>query len=112
MVIRPYGYAIWESIQSWLDGAFKETGHENAYFPQLIPYSFISKVCVCVGGRGGLVFKCWYRLSGLLLGRVRSARFGRYRLGVGGACTLLGGLRLQAPCPNPSLVCPLLLLFC
>lgn len=44
MVIRPYGYAIWESVQSWLDAAFKETGHQNAYFPQLIPYSFIAKV--------------------------------------------------------------------
>jgi prolyl-tRNA synthetase len=49
MVIRPYGYAIWESIQSYLDGRFKETGHQNAYFPQLIPYSFITKV----RGRGG-----------------------------------------------------------
>lgn len=45
MVIRPYGYAIWESIQGWLDARFKETGHQNAYFPQLIPYSFIAKVC-------------------------------------------------------------------
>lgn len=44
MVIRPYGYAIWESIQAWLDARFKETGHQNAYFPQLIPYSFIAKV--------------------------------------------------------------------
>jgi hypothetical protein len=44
MVIRPYGYAIWESVQSWLDARFKETGHQNAYFPQLIPYSFIAKV--------------------------------------------------------------------
>jgi hypothetical protein len=43
MVIRPYGYAIWESIQGWLDARFKETGHSNAYFPQLIPYSFIAK---------------------------------------------------------------------
>jgi hypothetical protein len=43
MVIRPYGYAIWEAIQSYLDGRFKETGHQNAYFPQLIPYSFITK---------------------------------------------------------------------
>ena len=35
MVIRPYGYAIWEAIQSNLDARFKETGHENAYFPQV-----------------------------------------------------------------------------
>jgi prolyl-tRNA synthetase len=44
MVIRPYGYAIWEAVQSWLDTRFKETGHQNAYFPQLIPLSFIAKV--------------------------------------------------------------------
>jgi prolyl-tRNA synthetase len=43
MVIRPYGYAIWENIQSYLDAKFKETGHLNAYFPQLIPYSFLQK---------------------------------------------------------------------
>lgn len=43
MVIRPYGYALWENIQSWLDTRFKETGHENAYFPMFIPYSFIAK---------------------------------------------------------------------
>lgn len=43
MVIRPYGYAIWEQVQSWLDTEFKRTGHKNCYFPQLIPYSFIEK---------------------------------------------------------------------
>lgn len=43
MVIRPYGYAIWENIQRELDTRFKETGHENAYFPMLIPYSFLVK---------------------------------------------------------------------
>jgi hypothetical protein len=43
MVLRPYGYAIWECIQGWLDAEFKRTGHENAYFPQLIPLSFIAK---------------------------------------------------------------------
>ncbi|KIZ05449.1 prolyl-tRNA synthetase [Monoraphidium neglectum] len=50
MVIRPYGYAIWEAIQSYLDGKFKETGHQNAYFPQLIPYSFIAKEAQHVEG--------------------------------------------------------------
>eukprot|EP00878_Enallax_costatus_P007145 GHUV01007488.1.p1 GENE.GHUV01007488.1~~GHUV01007488.1.p1 ORF type:complete len:525 (+),score=170.90 GHUV01007488.1:230-1576(+) len=50
MVIRPYGYAIWESIQSYLDRRFKETGHQNAYFPQLIPYSFITKEAEHVEG--------------------------------------------------------------
>lgn len=43
MVIRPYGYGLWEKIQAALDHRFKETGHENAYFPMFIPYSFIQK---------------------------------------------------------------------
>lgn len=43
MVIRPYGYAIWEAIQEYLNIKFKESGHSNMYFPQFIPYSFIEK---------------------------------------------------------------------
>ena len=43
MIIKPYGYAIWEKIQAQLDRMFKETGHQNAYFPLLIPKSFLSK---------------------------------------------------------------------
>lgn len=43
MVIRPRGYAIWERMQSVLDGLFKETGVQNAYFPMLIPQSFLEK---------------------------------------------------------------------
>jgi len=43
MVIRPWGYGIWENMQKGLDGLFKETGHENAYFPLLIPQSFIER---------------------------------------------------------------------
>ena len=43
MVIKPYGYAIWEKMQAALDKMFKETGHENAYFPLFIPKSFFSK---------------------------------------------------------------------
>jgi len=43
MVIKPYGYAIWEKMQSVLDSAFKATGHQNAYFPLFIPKSFLSK---------------------------------------------------------------------
>ena len=43
MVIKPYGYAIWEKIQQTLDGMFKETGVQNVYFPMLIPKSFLSK---------------------------------------------------------------------
>jgi prolyl-tRNA synthetase len=43
MVIRPWGYGIWENMQRNLDDMFKETGHENAYFPLLIPMSFIEK---------------------------------------------------------------------
>lgn len=43
MVVKPYGYSIWESIQQELDRRFKETGHVNAYFPILIPKSYLSK---------------------------------------------------------------------
>lgn len=43
MVIRPYGYALWENIQSVLDKKIKETGHKNAYFPALIPESLLNK---------------------------------------------------------------------
>ena len=43
MVIRPYGYRIWELIQEGLDRMFKDTGHENAYFPLLIPESYITR---------------------------------------------------------------------
>ena len=50
MVIRPYGYALWENIKSGLDRRFKETGHENAYFPLFIPLSFIEKEAQHVEG--------------------------------------------------------------
>jgi prolyl-tRNA synthetase len=50
MVIKPYGYAIWEKIQSVLDKMFKETGHSNAYFPLFIPKSFFSKEASHVQG--------------------------------------------------------------
>lgn len=43
MVIKPYGYSVWEKMQRVLDDMFKETGHENAYFPLFIPKSFFSK---------------------------------------------------------------------
>ena len=43
MVIKPYGYAIWEKIQRFLDDKFKETGHVNAYFPLFVPKSFLEK---------------------------------------------------------------------
>ena len=50
MVIRPYGYSIWESVQSYLDKKFKNTGHQNAYFPLFIPNSFIQKEAEHVEG--------------------------------------------------------------
>ena len=50
MVIKPYGYAIWEKMQAELDRMFKETGHENAYFPLFIPKSFLSKEAAHVEG--------------------------------------------------------------
>jgi len=50
MVIKPYGYAIWEKMQAALDKMFKETGHSNAYFPLFIPKSFFSKEASHVEG--------------------------------------------------------------
>jgi prolyl-tRNA synthetase len=50
MVIKPYGYAIWEKIQAQLDKMFKDTGHVNAYFPLFIPKSFLSKEAAHVEG--------------------------------------------------------------
>ncbi|MDP3462209.1 MAG: proline--tRNA ligase [Bacteroidales bacterium] len=50
MVIKPYGYAIWERMQAALDKMFKDTGHENAYFPLFIPKSFFSKEASHVEG--------------------------------------------------------------
>ncbi|MEE1944610.1 proline--tRNA ligase [Pedobacter sp. KR3-3] len=50
MVIKPYGYSIWEKMQSVLDYKFKETGHSNAYFPLFIPKSYFSKEAAHVEG--------------------------------------------------------------
>ena len=50
MVIKPYGFAIWEKMQAGLDRMFKETGHENAYFPLFIPKSYLSKEASHVEG--------------------------------------------------------------
>ncbi len=50
MVIKPYGYAIWEKIQAQLDRMFKDTGHSNAYFPLFIPKSFFSREAAHVEG--------------------------------------------------------------
>jgi prolyl-tRNA synthetase len=50
MVIRPYGYALWENIQDALDRRFKDTGHVNAYFPLLIPMSFLKREAEHVEG--------------------------------------------------------------
>src|SRR6266850_1773925 len=50
MVIKPWGYALWESVQRTLDGMFKATGHKNAYFPLFIPLSFLEKEAEHVEG--------------------------------------------------------------
>src|SRR5215216_2795485 len=50
MVIKPYGFALWEKMQSTLDGMFKNTGHVNAYFPLFIPKSFLSREAAHVEG--------------------------------------------------------------
>ncbi|MCB1085049.1 MAG: proline--tRNA ligase, partial [Chlamydiia bacterium] len=50
MVIKPWGYALWENIQRILDRRFKETGHKNAYFPLFIPLSYLEKEAKHVEG--------------------------------------------------------------
>src|SRR5881394_3252983 len=50
MVIKPYGFALWEEMRDQLDRMFKETGHENAYFPLFIPKSFLSKEAAHIEG--------------------------------------------------------------
>ena len=50
MVIKPYGFAIWERMKDVLDGMFKDTGHVNAYFPLFIPKSYLSKEAAHVEG--------------------------------------------------------------
>jgi prolyl-tRNA synthetase len=50
MIIRPYGYGIWERMQALLDARFKATGHQNAYFPLLIPESFLAREAEHVAG--------------------------------------------------------------
>lgn len=50
MVIRPYGYALWEGMQRWLDERFKATGHSNAYFPLFVPESLLKKEAEHVEG--------------------------------------------------------------
>ena len=50
MIIKPYGFALWENMRDQLDKRFKETGHQNAYFPLLIPKSFLSKEAAHVEG--------------------------------------------------------------
>jgi prolyl-tRNA synthetase len=50
MVIKPYGFALWENMRDQLDRMFKETGHQNAYFPLFIPKSFLSKEAAHVDG--------------------------------------------------------------
>ena len=50
MVIKPWGYALWENYQRVLDGMFKATGHRNAYFPLLIPKRFLEKEAEHVDG--------------------------------------------------------------
>jgi prolyl-tRNA synthetase len=50
MVIKPYGFALWEKMRDQLDRMFKDTGHVNAYFPLFIPKSFLSKEAAHVAG--------------------------------------------------------------
>ena len=50
MVIKPWGYGLWENMQRTLDGMFKATGHKNAYFPLFIPLSYLAKEAEHVEG--------------------------------------------------------------
>ncbi|MEM1356508.1 MAG: proline--tRNA ligase, partial [Planctomycetota bacterium] len=50
MVIKPWGYALWENMQAVLDQMFKDTGHKNAYFPLFIPKSYLEKEAEHVEG--------------------------------------------------------------
>jgi prolyl-tRNA synthetase len=61
MIIRPNGYAIWEKMQQALDRMFKETGHQNAYFPMFIPKAFLQKEAKHVEGfrAGGCGCDSW-----------------------------------------------------
>lgn len=70
MVIKPYGYAIWEKMRDILDAMFKKTGHQNAYFPLFIPKSFFAKEASHVEG---FAKECWvvthYRLKNKVDGK-------------------------------------------
>ena len=66
MIIRPNGYAIWEKMQQALDGMFKATGHENAYFPLFIPESFLEKEAEHVEGFAPEVAKVTHAGGGKL----------------------------------------------
>ncbi|MDR7536595.1 MAG: aminoacyl--tRNA ligase-related protein, partial [Armatimonadota bacterium] len=50
MVVRPYGYALWQGIQRWLDARFEATGHQHAYFPLFVPESLLKKEAEHVEG--------------------------------------------------------------
>ena len=50
MVIKPYGFALWDNVKSALDGMIKESGHTNAYFPLFIPKSFLAQEAEHVEG--------------------------------------------------------------
>ena len=71
MVIRPYGYAIWELIQQALDRRIKETGHVNAYFPMFIPESLLKKEASGVGCRPPTSASAWAQTCSSSSGRWR-----------------------------------------
>ena len=54
MVIKPWGYSLWENMQASLDKMFKDTGHTNAYFPLFIPVSYLEKEAEHVPAQEGL----------------------------------------------------------
>src|SRR5687768_6672183 len=89
MVIRPEGYAIWEAIQRQLDRRFKATGHVNAYFPLLIPQSFLTREAEHVEG---FAMECAI---------VTHTKLERDKTGGG-----TGGLKPAAPLDEPLIIRP------
>lgn len=96
MILRPYGYAIWENIQRIMDGEFKKTGHENVAMPALIPESLLKKEGELVNGFAPEV--AWVTMGALFA-------YNALTVGIGEAiaCCVLGLLLLEVMPRIPAL---------
>jgi len=100
MVIRPYGYALWERIQRALDDMLKRTGHENMYFPLLIPESYLLKEAEHVEGFAPEV--AWVTQAGRRSSR-SGWRSGRPRRRSSARCSRTGSTATAtSPCSSTS----------